>query len=130
MDDLKSLNHLSEQIIGAAIEVHKHLGPGLLESAYEASLFYELHTLKSMMVQRQVPTKVQYKGQNLDVGYRMDLIVEDQIIIELKSVDTISDVHLAQMLTYLKLSGKHLGLIINYNVKLLKNGIKRVLHNI
>lgn len=127
---LKSLNLLSERIIGAAIEVHKNLGPGLLESAYEAALFYELSTLKKLSIQRQVPIDVQYKGHQLAVGYRIDLLVEDQIIIELKSVDTISDIHLAQTLTYLNLSNKHLGLIINFNVKLLKNGIKRVLHNI
>ena len=127
---LKSLNLLSERIIGAAIEVHKNLGPGLLESAYAAALFYELSTLKKLSIQRQVPIDVQYKGHQLDVGYRIDLLVEDQIIIELKSVDVISDIHLAQTLTYLNLSNKHLGLIINFNVKLLKNGIKRVLHNI
>ncbi len=127
---LKPLNLLSERIIGAAIEVHKNLGPGLLESAYEAALFYELSTLKKFSIQRQVPIDVQYKGHQLDVGYRIDLLVEDQIIIELKSVDVISDIHLVQTLTYLNLSNKHLGLIINFNVKLLKNGIKRVLHNI
>ncbi len=127
---LESLNDLSAQIIGAAIEVHKNLGPGLLESIYEAALFYELYTLKHLTVQRQVPINVQYKGQDLEIGYRIDLLVEDQVIIELKSVESITDVHLAQMLTYLKLSDKHLGLIINFNVKLLKNGIKRVLHNI
>ncbi len=127
---LKSLNLLSEQIIGASIEVHKNLGPGLLESAYEAALFYELSVLKQILVQRQVPIDVQYKGHPLEVGYSIDLLVEDQIIIELKSLVSISDIHLAQMLTYLNLSNKHLGLIINFNVKLLKDGIKRVLHNI
>ncbi|NQT64296.1 MAG: GxxExxY protein [Candidatus Marinimicrobia bacterium] len=127
---LKTLNLLSEQIIGAAIEVHKNLGPGLLESACEAALFYELSVLKKISTPRQVPIDVQYKGHQLDVGYRIDLLVEDQIIIELKSVDGILDIHLARTLTYLNLSDKHLGLIINFNVKLLKNGIKRVLHNI
>jgi len=129
-EQLSKLNELSELIIGAAIEVHKNLGPGLLESAYEAALYYELNTMKDMAVYQQVPVNVNYKGQKLNVGYRMDLLINDQIIIELKSVEKISDVHLAQTLTYLKLSNKPLGLIINFNVKLLKHGIKRVLHNV
>ncbi|MBC8375710.1 MAG: GxxExxY protein [FCB group bacterium] len=127
---LSKFNKLSEQIIGAAIEVHKTLGPGLLESAYEAALFYELSTIHSHSVLRQVPVNINYKGQQLDVGYRIDLLVNDMIILELKTVDKIADIHLAQILTYLKLSDKHLGLIINFYVRLLKNGIKRVLHNI
>lgn len=129
-EQLIELNKLSELIIGAAIEVHKNLGPGLLESAYEAALYYELNTISKLQVLRQVPVNVLYKGQRLDVGYRIDLLVNDLIIIELKAVEKISDIHLAQTLTYLKLNDKHLGLIINFNVKLLKNGIKRVLHNI
>lgn len=129
-EQLSKFNELSEIIIGAAIEVHKNLGPGLLESAYEAALFYELSTVSGLTVQRQLPVKVVYKGQRLDVGYRIDLLINDLIIIELKTVEKISDVHLAQILTYLKLNNKHLGLIINFNVKLLKNGIKRVLHDI
>ncbi len=129
-EQISKLNKLSELIIGSAIEVHKNLGPGLLESAYEAALFYELSTNNEISVQQQVPVNITYKGQRLDVGYRLDLLVNDQIIIELKAVEKISDIHLAQTLTYLKLSNKHLGLIINFNVRLLKDGIKRVLHNI
>ncbi|NQV14150.1 GxxExxY protein [bacterium] len=122
-------NLLSEKILGAAIEVHKELGPGLLESAYEAALFYELNSL-GLHVQKQVPVDTQYKGRKLNVGFRIDLLVEDQIIIELKTVEKITDIHLAQVLTYLKLSKHKLGLILNFNVKYLKNGIKRVVNNL
>ncbi|MEA3286086.1 MAG: GxxExxY protein [Candidatus Marinimicrobia bacterium] len=129
-EELAKLNELSEIIIGAAIEVHRNLGPGLFESTYEAALYYELSVLKNLQVLQQAPINVIYKGQKLSVGYRIDLLVNDLIIVELKAVEKISDVHLAQTLTYLKLSNKHLGLIINFNVKLLKDGIKRVLNNI
>ena len=128
-EKLSNLNALTELIIGAAIEVHRTLGPGLLESAYEAALFYELRHICSLSVLRQVPVNVIYKGQHLDVGYRIDLLVNDLIILELKTVEKVSDVHMAQILTYMKLNDKHLGLIINFNVKLLKNGIKRVVLN-
>ncbi len=124
-----SENALSEKILGAAIEVHQELGPGLLESAYEAALFFDLNSL-DLMVQKQVPLDISYKGNILKVGFRMDLLVEDKVIIELKTVEKTTDVHLAQILTYLKLSKKKLGLILNFNVKYMKLGIKRVVNNL
>ncbi|NQV14154.1 GxxExxY protein [bacterium] len=120
---------MTEQIIGAAIEVHKILGPGLLESVYEAALFNELNSVEGLIARRQVPIQVIYKKQKLSVGYRIDLLVNEKVILELKVVEEISKLHLAQTLTYLKLSGKQLALIINFNVKLLKHGIKRVLND-
>lgn len=124
-----SENDLSELIIGAAIEVHRELGPGLLESVYEAALFFELNS-KGLHVQKQVPVETSYKGQKMEIGFRVDLLVENKVIIELKSVSKITDVHLAQMLTYLKLRKDKLGLILNFNVKYLKNGVKRVVNNL
>jgi GxxExxY protein len=115
---------LTEQIIGAAIEVHRELGPGLLESAYEECLCHEVH-LRNLRFQRQVNLPVGYKGLNLDCGYRIDVIVEDLVLIELKSIEQVLPVHEAQLLTYLRLSGKKVGLLINFNVSLLKNGIVR-----
>jgi GxxExxY protein len=117
-------NKLTEIIIGCAIEVHKTLGPGLLESAYEECLFYELKN-KGLDVLRQKAVPVIYKEIKLECGYRIDLLVENKIIIELKVVDTFNPVHEAQILTYMKFSGKSIGLLINFNVTLLKNGIKR-----
>lgn len=122
-------NKLSEIIIGAAIEVHRELGPGLLESVYEAALFIELNNL-GLVVQKQVPIETYYKGNQLEVGFRIDLLVNDLVILELKTVDSISNVHLAQTLTYLKMSNKKLGLLLNFNVKYLKSGIKRVVNNL
>jgi GxxExxY protein len=116
---------LTEQIIGAAIEVHRELGPGLLESAYEQCLCHEL-TLRGIPFQRQVPLPVRYKGILLDCGYRIDLIVSDEVILELKCVDKIIPVHEAQLLTYLKLSGKRVGLLINFNSQVLRTAIKRM----
>jgi GxxExxY protein len=106
---------LTEQVIGAAIEVHRTLGPGLLESAYEECLCREFN-LRGLAFQRQVPLPVEYKGVKLDCGYRLDLIVQDAVVLELKCADHILPVHEAQLLTYLKLTGKHLGMIINFNV--------------
>jgi len=106
---------LTEQVIGAAIEVHRTLGPGLLESAYEECLCREFN-LRGLAFQRQVPLPVEYKGVKLDCGYRPDLIVQDAVVLELKCADHILPVHEAQLLTYLKLTGKHLGMIINFNV--------------
>ena len=120
---------MSEKIIGAAIEVHKELGPGLLESAYEAALFFELNSM-NLLVQKQVPVQTIYKGQSLDVGFRLDLMVEDKVIVEVKAVDQISNIHLAQTLTYLKICKKKLGLILNFNVRYLNSGIKRVVNNL
>lgn len=119
-----ALNKLTEQIIGAAIEVHRHLGPGLLESAYEACLAYELERL-GLKVEKQKPLPLIYKDIRLDQGYRIDLLVADQVVVELKVVDALMPVHEAQMLSYLKLSGCKLGLLINFDVKLLKDGICR-----
>ena len=111
-------------IIGAAIEVHRLLGPGLLESAYEECLCHELY-LRGMSFERQVALPVSFKGILLDCGYKIDLVVEGEVVIELKAVERILPVHEAQLLTYLKLSGKHVGLLINFNVPLLARGIIR-----
>ncbi len=116
---------LTGKIIGAAIEVHRELGPGLLESAYEACLIYELR-LKCFKVEHQKPQPVFYKDIMLECGYRLDLVVEDQVIIEIKSVDALAPIHKAQLLSYLKLSGCKVGLLINFNVKILKDGVCRM----
>ena len=115
---------LTEAIIGAAIEVHRELGPGLLESAYEECFCYEL-CLCSLTFQRQVELPVAYKGMKLDCGYRLDILVENSVVLELKSIEQILPVHHAQLLTYLRLSQKKVGLLINFNVGVLKNGIVR-----
>jgi GxxExxY protein len=111
-------------IIGAAIEVHRTLGPGLLESAYEECLCHELH-LRGLAFQHQVDLPVPYKGLKLDCGYKMDVVVEDEVVLELKSIEKILPVHEAQLLTYMKLSVKRVGLLINFNVPLLTRGIIR-----
>jgi GxxExxY protein len=115
---------LSKEIIGSAIEVHKLLGPGLLESTYEECLMYEL-LKKGMKVERQKPLPIIYKEIKLDYGYRLDLVVENKVIIELKSIDGFAPIHEAQILTYMKLSKIKVGLLINFNVTVLKNGLKR-----
>jgi GxxExxY protein len=112
---------LTEKIIGAAIEVHRALGPGLLESAYEECFCHEL-SLRGVSFRRQVPLPVEYKGVKLDCGYRLDLIVQDSVVLELKCVEHTLPVHEAQLLTYLKLTGKRIGLIINFNVPVLMRG--------
>ena len=117
-------NEISKKIIGCAIEVHKVLGPGLLESTYEECLFYELRK-SGMNVERQKTLPVVYKEVKLEAGYRIDLLVENRVVIELKSVEALNDVHTAQVLTYLKLSDNKLGLLINFNVQKLINGLKR-----
>jgi GxxExxY protein len=117
-------NQLTEKIIGCAIEVHKVLGPGLLESAYEECFCYEL-TQNGFSLRRQVPLPVVYKGIKLDCGYRIDVLVSDFVIIELKTVEKLLPIHEAQLLTYLKLYKRPLGLLMNFNVPVLKNGIKR-----
>jgi GxxExxY protein len=116
---------LTGEIIGACIEVHRCLGPGLLETAYEQCLCREL-SIRGLSFRRQVPLPINYKGVLLDCGYRMDLVVNEQIIVEIKAVDCIPPVHLAQMLTYLKLSGADVGLLINFNVPSLRSGIRRL----
>src|SRR6478736_2298607 len=121
----KTLNELTQRVIGLCMEVHRTLGPGLLESAYEAALAYELATA-GIPFQKQVDLPLDYKGVKLDCGYRLDFIVADELIVELKAVQEILPVHKAQLLTYLKLNQKPLGLLINFNVLLLKDGIERV----
>lgn len=112
-------------IIGAAIEVHRHLGPGLLESAYEECLCHELH-LRGLSFRRQVDLPVTYKGVHLACGYKIDVIVQEEVVLELKTVERLLPVHDAQLLTYLRLSGNHVGLLINFNTALLTRGIKRM----
>lgn len=126
--EIEAYNKLSEKIIGSCIEVHKVLGPGLLESSYEECLCRELK-LRSLMFERQCSLPIEYKGANLDCGYRMDIVVENRIVLELKSVEMILPIHKAQLLTYLKLSGFRLGLLVNFNVDLMKNGIIRIVNN-
>jgi GxxExxY protein len=123
-----SLDLLTQQIIGAAIEVHRHTGPGLLESAYEECLCFEL-TQRNLRFKRQVPLSISYKGIHLDCGYKMDLVVEDTVVLELKTVDQLLPIHAAQLLTYLKLSGKPVGLLINFNEPVLKKGLKRLVNH-
>jgi GxxExxY protein len=115
---------LTANVLGCAIEVHRSLGPGLLESAYEQCMACELR-LQSVQFQAQVSLPVEYKGLCLDCGYRADLVIENQLIVELKAVDSIMGIHQAQLLTYMKLAGIQTGLLINFNVELLKNGLKR-----
>jgi len=122
-------NEISEKIIGCAIEVHKALGPGLLESAYEECLFYEIRQT-GLKVEKQKPLPLIYKEVKLEVGYRLDLVVENKVIIEVKSVEALNDIHTAQVLTYLKISGYKLGLLMNFNVLRVKEGIKRLVNNL
>jgi|SRR5699024_1923037 len=122
-------NEISYKIIGIAIELHKTLGPGLLESVYEKALAYDLREA-GLEVKTQVSMPLIYKEIKQDVGYRLDLLVENKVIIELKSVENLAPVHYAQTLTYLKLSDKKLGLLINFNTKILKEGIHRVVNNL
>lgn len=118
------LNDLTGRIIGAAIEVHKILGPGLLESVYEECLSHELG-VGQIPFQRQKEIPIEYKGVRLSCGYRIDLLVDGRVIVEIKSCDTVLPIHEAQLLTYLKLTGLRVGLLINFNVSTLRNGIKR-----
>ena len=120
---------LTSEIIGSCIEIHKILGPGLLESAYEECLCYELK-LRNINYERQKELPLNYKGKKLDCGYHLDLLVEDLIIIEIKSVEKINQIYQAQLLTYLKLMNKKLGYLINFNVPILKAGIKRMVHGL
>ncbi len=119
------INQITEQILKCAYQVHTALGPGLLESAYEECLFFEL-IQSGMIVAKQKPLPLIYKDVKLDAGYRIDLLVENKVVVEIKSVEAISDVHIAQVLTYLKLSGCKIGLLLNFNVVSLKQGIKRL----
>lgn len=119
-------DEISSIIIGCAIEVHKHLGPGLLESAYHECMLYELQK-NELHVQKERTLPIIYKEVCLDHGYRIDLLVEERVVVELKTVETLSDVHIAQVLTYLRLGGYNLGLLLNFDVTLMKKGIKRVI---
>ena len=123
------VNEVSGAIVNAAMKVHSALGPGLLESAYEACLLHELNRL-GLKAQAQVSLPVAYDGVKIDVGYRVDLLVEDAVIVELKAVETLLPIHQAQLLSYLKLSGKRVGLLINFNVPHLKNGLKRMVNKL
>lgn len=122
-------NNLTEKIIGAAIEVHKLLGPGLLESAYEVCLAHEL-TLSDIHFERQLPVPVTYKSVPLDCGYRIDFLVEKSVVVELKAIEGLQPIHQAQLLTYLRLGGWPIGLLINFNVPVLTKGIKRMVHKL
>ncbi len=123
------INAITETIIGAAIEVHRHVGPGLLESCYETCLCRELE-LNGIPFERQVALPIEYKGKKLDCGYRMDLVVAGVVVVELKSIEQILPIHEAQLLTYLRLSSLKVGLLINFNVRLLKEGILRRVHGL
>ena len=120
-------NVLSKKIIGCAIEVHKQLGPGLLESAYQECLFYELKQI-GLSVRKEKPMPIIYKEVKLDHGYIIDLLVEEKVVIEIKTVEVLNDVHTAQVLTYLRLGNYKLGLLLNFHVSMLKNGIKRIIN--
>jgi GxxExxY protein len=123
----QSGSDLASQVIGSAIEVHRHLGPGLLESAYEACLCREL-VIKEIPFVRQVPLQIQYKGESIDCAYRIDIVVNGSLLLELKSTESIQPIHQAQIISYLKLSGIKQGLLINFNVRVLKDGIKSFLN--
>ncbi|OGO66098.1 MAG: GxxExxY protein [Chloroflexi bacterium RBG_19FT_COMBO_55_16] len=122
---MMEINKVTETIIGAAIEVHRHLGPGLLESAYQACLAREMD-LRNLALEQEKQLFLEYKGLKLDCGYRLDFLVEQSVIVELKAVEALQPIHEAHLLTYLKLSGCKIGLLINFNVPVLKNGLKRM----
>jgi GxxExxY protein len=122
-------NELSKIVFNCALKVHQHLGPGLLESAYEECLFYELMKT-GLDIQKQKALPLVYEEVKLDIGYRIDIIIENKLILEIKSVEALNDIHFAQLLTYLKLTNCKLGMLINFNVLLIKNGIKRVVNNL
>lgn len=127
MKENEELDLITQEIIGAAIAVHRRLGPGLLESAYEACLAFELRE-RGLNIEQQKPLPVIYGDVRLDCGYRLDLVVEDSVIVEIKAIERLLPVHDAQLLSYLRLSNKNVGLLINFHVRLLKNGVKRIVH--
>jgi GxxExxY protein len=127
MEEKDKLDPITRRIIGAAIEVHKGLGPGLLESAYEACLAFELRQM-GLKVEGQKPLPVVYKDVKLDCGYRLDLVVEDAVIVEIKAVERLSPIHDAQLLSYLRLSHMRVGLLLNFHVRVLKDGLKRIVN--
>jgi GxxExxY protein len=122
-------NELSKIVFNCALKVHQNLGPGLLESAYEECLFYELNKT-GIEIQKQKALPLVYEEVKLDIGYRIDIIIENKLILEIKSVEALNDIHFAQLLTYLKLTNCKLGMLMNFNVALIKNGIKRVVNNL
>ena len=128
MSEEDKLNQLTRDIIGAAIQVHRALGPGLLESAYEACLVYEL-TQRGLKVEQQKPLPLVYRAVQLECGYRLDLLVESSVIVEIKAVEELAPIHGVQLLSYLRLSGLKVGLLINFNERVLKNGIRRIVNN-
>ena len=121
------LDRITRSIIGAAIEVHRHVGPGLLESAYQTCLAYELRH-QGFLVEEQKPLPVVYKDVSLDCGYRMDLVVQDAVVVEIKAIEQLAPIHDAQLLSYLRLSGKKVGLLINFHARPLKAGVKRIVN--
>jgi GxxExxY protein len=125
MVEHQKLDQISHDIIGAAIEVHRHLGPGLLESAYEFCLVFELKRL-GLTFEQQKALPVMYKGEKLDCGYRLDLVVKDEIIVEIKAIEKLLPIHDAQLLSYLRLANKRVGLLMNFHVPVLKDGLKRI----
>jgi GxxExxY protein len=127
-EDTEYTNEITHKIIGAAMRVHTALGPGLLESAYEACVAYELEQ-QGLRFERQKPLPLVYHQVKLDCGYRLDLLVEDRVVVEIKSVETLAPIHTAQLLSYLRLAGCRIGLLINFNVLSLKNGIRRVVND-
>jgi GxxExxY protein len=128
VNEAEYLNSLTDKIIHAAIEVHRSLGPGLLESSYQACMAYELIE-GGLKVEQQKSLPLNYKGVHLDVGYRLDMVVNEVVIVEFKCVNSLAPIHEAQLLSYLKISGLKVGLLINFNVKILKYGIKRIVNN-
>jgi len=127
MEEKDKLDQITRQIIGAAIEVHKAIGPGLLESAYQACLAFEVRQ-RGLKVEEQVPLPVLYKEVKLDCGYRLDLLIEDSVIVEIKAAEQLSPIHDAQLLSYLRMAHKHVGLLINFHNRVLKNGLKRIVN--
>lgn len=128
MDEEERLNKITETIIGVAINVHRALGPGLLESAYEACMVHDL-AQAGLKVEQQKPLPIVYRGVKLECAYRLDLMIENEVIVEIKSVEKLLPIHQAQLMSYLKLSNCKVGLLINFNIRVLKNGIKRVVNN-
>ena len=128
MNKEEKLNKITETIIGVAINIHRALGPGLLESAYAVCMVYDL-VKEGLKVEQQKPLPIVYRGVKLGCGYRLDLMIENEVIVEIKSVEKLLPIHQAQLMSYLKLSDCRVGLLINFNVKILKNGIKRVVNN-
>jgi len=128
MDQEERLNKITETIIGVAINIHRALGTGLLESAYEACMVYDLIQV-GMKVEQQKPLPVVYRGVKLECGYRLDLMIENEVVVEIKSIDKLLPIHKAQLMSYLKLADCKVGLLINFNVELLKDGIQRVVNN-